>query len=78
MAVPKKRTSVARKGKRRAGQHHKLYATTFNRCSNCGDMTMPHRACPSCGHYSGKEIIKMPVEATETDNAGAVDTAPQV
>ena len=25
MAVPKKKTSVSRKGKRRAGQHHKLY-----------------------------------------------------
>ena len=25
MAVPKKRTSVSRKGLRRAGQHHKLY-----------------------------------------------------
>ena len=25
MAVPKKKTSVSRKGLRRAGQHHKLY-----------------------------------------------------
>ncbi|MBT5094836.1 MAG: 50S ribosomal protein L32, partial [Halobacteriovoraceae bacterium] len=25
MAVPKKKTSVSRKGLRRAGQHHKMY-----------------------------------------------------
>jgi len=69
MAVPKKKTSVSRKGKRRAGQHHKLYAKDPNSCSNCGAMTMSHYACPSCGHYNGKEIftVKVAEEETETE-----------
>lgn len=62
MAVPKKKTSVSRKGKRRAGQHHKLYRSHPNNCSNCGDLNLPHTICPSCGHFKGMEIIEMKQE----------------
>ena len=67
MAVPKKRTSVSRKGKRHAGQHHKLYARSTQACPNCGEVTLPHRICSACGVYKGKEIIKMKVAAEETE-----------
>jgi large subunit ribosomal protein L32 len=67
MAVPKKRTSVARKGARRAGQHHKLYQTHSMSCPNCGDLTLPHRVCPSCGTYKGKEFIEMKDDSEETE-----------
>jgi large subunit ribosomal protein L32 len=62
MAVPKKRTSVSRKGLRRAGQTHKLYRKHPITCPNCGDLTLPHKACSSCGHYRGKEIITIKVK----------------
>lgn len=62
MAVPKKKTSVSRKGLRRAGQHHKLYRKFPMNCPNCGEATLPHHVCPSCGNYKGKEIIKMKVK----------------
>ncbi|MDU5471414.1 MAG: 50S ribosomal protein L32, partial [Peptoniphilus harei] len=26
-------------------------------CPNCHEMKLPHRVCPSCGHYAGKEIV---------------------
>ncbi len=66
MAVPKKKTSVSRKGLRHAGQHHKLYRKHPMSCPNCGDLTLPHKACPSCGTYKGREIIKIKaVEATD-------------
>jgi ribosomal protein L32 len=26
-------------------------------------MTVSHRACPSCGHYNGREVVKI---ATDT------------
>ncbi len=66
MAVPKKKTSVSRKGLRRAGQHHKLYRKHPMNCPNCGDMTLPHKACPSCGTYKGREVIEIKeVEETE-------------
>ena len=57
MAVPKKKTSVSRRGLRHAGQHHKEYRKHPMSCPNCGDLTMPHHACPSCGQYKGKEIF---------------------
>jgi large subunit ribosomal protein L32 len=64
MATPKKRTSVSRKGLRRAGQHHKLYARSVATCPNCGDLTLPHHCCPACGTYKGREIFKIKVRGT--------------
>lgn len=62
MAVPKKRTSVSRKGLRRAGQHHKRYRRHPMSCPSCGDLTMPNHMCPGCGTYKGKEIITIKVK----------------
>ncbi len=69
MAVPKKRTSVSRKGLRRAGQHHKLYRNFSMACPNCGDITLPHRACPSCGTYRGREVFALKQKETENTEA---------
>ena len=69
MAVPKKKTSVSRKGLRRAGQHHKLYRKFPMKCPNCGEATLPHNVCPACGVYKGKEIIKMKVKEAAPANA---------
>jgi large subunit ribosomal protein L32 len=66
MAVPKKKTSVSRKGLRRAGQHHKLYRKFPQSCPNCGEAVLPHHVCPACGHYKGKEVIKIKVKAEAT------------
>lgn len=65
MAVPKKKTSVSRKGLRRAGQHHKLYRKHPGSCANCGALSMPHTVCSSCGHYKGKQIFEIKVKAVE-------------
>jgi len=70
MAVPKKATSVSRKGKRRAGQHHKLYRTFSMSCPNCGAQTLPHHVCPSCGTYKGKEVIAIKAETEEPSEDG--------
>ena len=55
MANPKRRHSKARKNKRRAHDH--LTAPTLMECSNCREMKLPHRACPHCGYYKGREVI---------------------
>lgn len=65
MATPKKRTSVSRKGLRRAGQHHKLYRKFPMACPNCGDLVLPLHACSSCGTYKGREVFKIKVETQE-------------
>ncbi|HMA63480.1 MAG TPA: 50S ribosomal protein L32 [bacterium] len=55
MAVPKKKTSSTRKHKRRT--HWKAKAPALSTCPQCGDKKMPHRACPHCGYYKGKQVI---------------------
>jgi large subunit ribosomal protein L32 len=57
MAVPKKRTSKQRKRKRRT--HYKAANVTVNTCQKCGDTKMPHRVCPSCGHYNGELVLEI-------------------
>ncbi|HEB83791.1 MAG TPA: 50S ribosomal protein L32 [Bacteroidetes bacterium] len=55
MAVPKKRTSSARRNKRRS--HHALKPVDVVACENCGAMHRPHHACPECGWYKGRQVI---------------------
>ncbi len=57
MAVPKRKTSKARRDKRRSAVW-KLDAPTFSRCSHCGELTAPHKVCKNCGYYKGVEVIK--------------------
>lgn len=57
MAVPKNKVSKARRDKRRA--NWKLTAPNLVECPQCHALKMPHRVCPTCGHYKGKEIIKV-------------------
>jgi large subunit ribosomal protein L32 len=56
MAVPKKKTSKSRKNMRRA--HDFLTAPAASVCPQCKAPKLPHRACPSCGTYKGKEVVK--------------------
>ncbi len=57
MAVPKRRVSKARRDKRRSSVW-KLEMPNFTKCSHCGELAMPHRACGNCGFYKGREVIK--------------------
>ena len=56
MAVPKRRTSVSKKNKRRS--HHALSAPALSACPQCGEMQLRHRACPSCGVYRGRKVAE--------------------
>ena len=58
MAVPKRTHSQARKNKRRSNVW-KLEMPAFSKCTQCGQLKAPHKVCPHCGYYKGKEIIKM-------------------
>ncbi len=57
MAVPKRRTSRMKRNQRRAN-HDKVAAPNLSPCPNCGDVMASHRACPSCGHYKGRKVMK--------------------
>ena len=54
MAVPKKKTSRHRKGKRRS--HHHLSLPPIAHCGRCGAMTKPHTVCERCGHYGDLQV----------------------
>lgn len=56
MAVPKKRTSKARRDRRRA--HWKAKAPKLVECPQCGELKVPHRVCLNCGTYKGREVVK--------------------
>jgi large subunit ribosomal protein L32 len=55
MANPKRRTSRARRGNRRAHQAYPV--AELVRCSNCGSTIKPHHVCPSCGFYRGRQVV---------------------
>jgi large subunit ribosomal protein L32 len=57
MAVPKKRQSSARRDKRRA--HDARSAPRLNECPQCHQPRMPHRVCPNCGTYAGREVVSL-------------------
>ncbi|MFP6626464.1 MAG: 50S ribosomal protein L32 [Deltaproteobacteria bacterium] len=56
MAVPKRRTSRAKRDRRRA--HDSLTAAQPGTCPNCGGTVQSHRACPSCGRYRDRQVTK--------------------
>jgi len=61
---PKRRHSLARKGKRRASIKLSVSATIA--CPNCGKPTLPHRVCKFCGYYKGVEVVKKESKAVVT------------
>lgn len=63
MAVPKKRTSKSRQRKRRATIF--LETPHLIHCTNCGEETLPHTVCPSCGFYDGRKVIEGKKEKEE-------------
>jgi len=55
MAVPKQKQSHARTSQRRA--QHKISAPALNECPQCHQPRRPHRVCPNCGSYAGREVV---------------------
>jgi large subunit ribosomal protein L32 len=57
MPNPKRRHSKARTAKRRAHDH--LQAPGLSLCPNCHEPKQPHRVCPRCGFYKGKQVVEV-------------------
>ncbi|MDL2280670.1 50S ribosomal protein L32 [Selenomonadales bacterium OttesenSCG-928-I06] len=60
MAVPKRKMSKSRRDRRRA--NWKLTAPNLSECPQCHEKKMPHRVCPDCGFYDGKQVIEVKAE----------------
>lgn len=55
MAVPKKKMSRSRTRRRKA--QWKVAAPSLVECQQCGARHIPHRVCPECGTYAGREVL---------------------
>jgi large subunit ribosomal protein L32 len=58
MAVPKHRASKART-RRRNSINMKLTSPQLVECGTCGNKILPHRVCPKCGYYKGRQVVEL-------------------
>ena len=57
MGLPaKKRTSQSRRDR---ASHFAIKHRSLKACSNCAKPILSHRACPHCGQYKGKVVVKI-------------------
>lgn len=63
MAVPKRKTSKARKRSRAA--NWKITAVNLIECPKCHEPIKSHRVCKSCGYYDGRQIIEIKEKKAE-------------
>jgi large subunit ribosomal protein L32 len=56
MAVPKRKTSKAKRDKRRS--HDSLTVGGRSVCPQCNAPKQPHRVCGNCGSYRGRTVIE--------------------
>ena len=54
MAVPKGKTSRAKRDKRRS--HDALGVPPQSLCPQCREPKPPHVVCPNCGYYKGRQV----------------------
>jgi len=60
MAVPKKKTSKARRDQRRS--HHAIQPAGQSVCPECGERKRPHHVCQSCGFYRDRQVVAVAEE----------------
>jgi large subunit ribosomal protein L32 len=58
MAVPKRKTSKARRDRRRTAKC-RLTVPNVVECPQCHEPRLPHRICGACGYYNGKEVMSV-------------------
>lgn len=57
MAVPRNRSSTARKGSRRA--HINKSPKSIRNCPNCKALVIPHCVCKACGIYNNRQVVQI-------------------
>ena len=67
MAVPKKKNSVSRKGKRRGGHTHKLKNDAFiTTCKESGELTKKGYISPA-GYWKGVKVFETKADREEEE-----------
>ena len=65
MAVPKKRTTRSKRGKRRS--HHAHSPLNLIRCPKCKTYTLSHQMCPACGIYAGRIVVDVQAKLSKKE-----------
>ncbi len=70
MIGPKKKITKNKRNKRRSTWEWLQIKKLVNRynptkCNNCGSSKLPHRVCPACGYYKGKQVITIKSKSKE-------------
>ena len=55
--LPKRKVSKGRRDRRRA--HDAIGTPNLSTCSNCNEKVLPHRVCPHCGYFRGRQVLKI-------------------
>jgi large subunit ribosomal protein L32 len=63
MAVPKCKTSKARRNSRAA--NWKIESVGLVECPSCHELIQSHRVCPNCGSYNGKKAVEIKEKSQE-------------
>lgn len=63
MALPKQRHTRQRRD--RARKQYDVQLVNTQECPKCKARVLSHRACPECGYYRGKEVLKMTPKLTK-------------
>ncbi len=58
MAVPKRKKSRSRVASRKATWKAGK-PPSKSECPHCHSPKLPHRVCPNCGTYAGREVISV-------------------
>ena len=65
MAVPKKKTPSGRRNRRRANKS--LRQNKLGICPQCQTPIPSHQACPECGFYKGRDVLKLEDKKTRQE-----------
>lgn len=66
MAVPKRKTSKAKRDSRRAS-NFKLEQPNLTECPQCHELKASHTVCKKCGCYDGKQVIDMDAKESKAN-----------
>jgi len=55
MSTQKQRHTKGRRD--RARVFHQIKSVKLIECPKCATKILPHKACPKCGYYKGKEVV---------------------
>lgn len=62
-ALPTKKVTRAQGGRKMIA--YRLKTVHPSHCPQCRSAKLPHRACPSCGFYKGRQVVNTGNDVTE-------------